>query len=190
MSASRPQPDGITPGERRELRSIVKGQFKVLREEVKRREQEMHAEAETQLLDRYRDEDAAIAAAQERTRDVVAEAIQKVREIGRELQDAFPDLTVEAGADRYGGRISLAASNQKRSQLHRAILASIPNKVGDAQLNLSRQEMDLLAKLSVGALETNEAKAYLDTIPTVGELIPAVRLRELEAAIDLPDDLS
>lgn len=188
MSAAKPQQDGITPGERRELRSIVKGQFKVLREEVKRREQEMHAEAEMQLLDRYRDEDTAIAAAQERARDAVAEAILKVREIGRELQELFPDLTVSAGQEQYGGRISLSASNQKRSQLHRAILASIPNKVGDAQLNLSRQEMDLLASLSVGALETSEAKAYLDTIPTVGELIPAVRLRELEASFDIEAD--
>lgn len=36
----------ITPGERRELRSVVRGQFKVLRAEVKCREAELRAEVE------------------------------------------------------------------------------------------------------------------------------------------------
>lgn len=43
----------LTPGDRRELRTVVKNRFKVLRAEVKRREQEMKAEIEKQLLDTH-----------------------------------------------------------------------------------------------------------------------------------------
>lgn len=52
--------DSIAPGERRELRSVVRGQFKVLRAQVKRREAELKAEIEAELLAKYREQDAAI----------------------------------------------------------------------------------------------------------------------------------
>lgn len=175
--------DGMMPGERRELRSVVKGQFKVLRAEVKRREQEMKAEAEAQLLERYRDEDSAIGSARDEIAKIQADALRQVAEVGQRLREAYPDLTVQAGMGYRG--FELVAANGKRNQLHKAILAAIPNKVGDANLTLDRQENDLLRVLSVGALQTSEARAYLDTIPTVGELIPAVRLKELEASFDL-----
>lgn len=50
-----------------------------------------------------------------------------------------------------------------------------------ALLRLSRQEADLLSELAIGVLESAEARAFLGAIPTVGELVPAARLAQLEA---------
>lgn len=175
--------DGITPGERRELRTVVKGQFKVLRAEVKRREQELKAEIESELLSHYRAEDEAIHQARLDARRLVEDCARAVQAVGAVLKEQHPDLEVEAGMTRFGG-IDIKASNPQRSQLHRALVAAIPNKVGDANLSLDRQEVDLLRQLSEGAIETDNAKSFLSVIPTVGELVPTARLKELAAGLD------
>ena len=174
--------DDITPGERRELRSVVRGQYKVLRAEVKRREAELRAEVESELLDRYRAEDQAIADAQLEVCRRIEECARDLREIGARLVGAFPDLSVTAG-ELYAGRLGMSVSNGHRAQLHRALMAAIPDRIGDANLSLDRGENDLLRKLSEGALTGDAARAFLDVIPTVGELVPRARLAELERGV-------
>ncbi len=53
-----------------------------------------------------------------------------------------------------------------------------------AQLTLDRQEADLLRSLALEGLETPAARAFLERIPTVGELVPSARLREIEQMFD------
>lgn len=78
----------IPPGERRELRSVVRQQFKVLRAEVKQRELELKAEAERRLVERYRDEDKQIDAFLDRI-PAVAELVPTRRL--REIESAFDE---------------------------------------------------------------------------------------------------
>lgn len=54
-----------------------------------------------------------------------------------------------------------------------------------AAFDPARQEADLLRSLAVDALESDEARSFLGRIPTVGELVPSVRLAELASAIDV-----
>jgi hypothetical protein len=171
----------ITPGERRELRAVVRGQFKVLRAQVKRREAEMKAEIEAALLEKYREQDAAIAEAQREAAKIRADAERQVAEIVERLQAAHPDLT---DGSRAYGRLTVNAINKNRTQIHRTLMASVPDKIGDANLALDEQEVALLRQLSEGALESEEARGFLGTIPTVGELVPRATLREIERQMD------
>lgn len=171
----------LTPGDRRELRSIVKGRFKVLRAEVKRRETEMKAEIEAELVDRYRVQQQAIADARREVQEIIGEALRSARLVAARLSDAHPDVEAEIGT-HYGG-IAFDARIKNRAELHRALIAAIPDKIGDAQLELDRQENDLLQSLSVGALQTEQAQQFMATIPTVGELVPRARLREIEGRL-------
>lgn len=173
--------DQLTPGDRRELRSVVKGRFKVLRAEVKRRETEMKAEIEAELVDRYREQEAAIAAARREFAEVMDQALRSAREIGQRLSDAYDDVEVKVGMGYRG--LELYAAVKNKTELHRALVAAIPNKIGDAQLELDRQENDLLQSLSVGALQTEQAQQFMASIPTVGELVPRARLREIEGQL-------
>lgn len=170
--------DNIAPGERRELRSVVRGQFKVLRAEVKRRADEMKAEIETDLVARYREQDAAIYEAEREAARKIQDCVRELEQIGQALKESHPDLTVHTGG--YGGRLGIAAMNHNRAQVHRALMASIPDRIGDAHLNLDREEIRLLRQLSEGALDGAEARGFLGEIPTVGELVPRARLREIE----------
>jgi hypothetical protein len=172
----------ITKAERTELRSLVRGQFKVLRSEVAQRRAEMISDLSVQLAERYAGWDKQWSDATFLCQEAVLEANRKVNDILREMVDQ-PD----------GGRsewllVSFhapAKPDRQRTELYRAGLARIDADVRAALLRLDREEADLLRTLAIGALESDEAHAFLNAIPTVGELVSAARLAELEA--DLGD---
>lgn len=176
--------DEIMPGERRELRSVVRGQFKVLRAEVDRRKEELQSEIEAALLEQYRAQDEAIAEAKKEVSRATSDFIRQIEEIGDRLKELRPELVVDAGETH--GRIGLNASDPNRTQERRTAIASIPGRIGDAKLNLDRTEMDILRELSAGALKTEQARDFLGQIPTVGELIPRVVMRQLERNLKEP----
>lgn len=171
----------ITKGERTELRSVVKNQFKVLRSEVEQREAELLAEFETQLNEKFAKEDKA-------WNDAMFLAQEATREANRAANDAFRKvMNVAEGYDFQFVSLNthrLYKADAERTPLRQEARAQINAKVRAARLQLDRQEADLLKNLSVGALESEEAYAFLNAIPTVGELVPAARLEELEAKLD------
>ena len=172
----------IPPGERRELRAVVRSQFKVLRTEVKQREAELVADAERQLMERYRDDDKKQEDLNWRIGEIVKQANQDLSDLLRTYSD-----------DQEGGRWSriyalsaprVTRKNEDRPQLHAALTSGIKASVQNALLALDRQEADLLRQLALESLESAEAQAFLGRIPTVAELVPSRRLREIEAAFD------
>lgn len=179
----------ITPGERRELRSVVRQQFRVLRTEVKQRELELTSEAERRLMERYRDEDKAIDDLNWRIKELASEAQRQIDDLMRQHED----LQEGGSWGRFAGRISANGVSRKtedRAQLRRALEAGINEQVKQATLALDRQEADLLKALAVDALETDAAREFLTVIPTVAELVPSARLREIESAYDRQGDAS
>lgn len=173
----------ISKAERTELRSIVRQQFKVLRGEVEQRGVELLAELLGQVNAKYSDEDEAWGVASHKANEAVLEANRQVNDIYRELL-----------GDKHVERMYVGAQVPSQPIRHRRLLEGEGKKrveasVASALLKLSRDEADLLRNLAVGALESAEAHAFLTGIPTVGELVPAARLAELEAALgDAPDE--
>jgi lipopolysaccharide biosynthesis regulator YciM len=176
--------DRITPGERRELRSVVRQQMKVLRTEIKQRREELIAEAESRLVEKYRDEDRRADELGWRIRQIADEA-------NRALEDALRDYEDLAEGGKWAQSWNstfrvpqVHRKNEDRSQLHRALVAGIESQVRQAELQLQRQEADLLRDLAMESLETSAARAFLGRIPTVAELVPSRRLREIETQFD------
>lgn len=167
----------MTPGDRRELRSLVKKQFAILRNDVKRREAELKAEIETELLRRYSGQDEAISEARQQMDRARNDYILAVQKIGQDLLELCPEMEV-ATVDQYG-RVGLSAHDNNRSERHRALLASIPQQIADAATKLDQEELSLLRELTIGALDSEQAQQFLDRIPTVGQLVPKARLTEL-----------
>jgi len=172
----------ITPGERRELRSVVRAQFKVLRAEVEQRRAELNAEAEHQLMVRYRDEDKQMDDLNWRVSQIVSQASNDIE-----------DLLKQAGIEQNGGvwrsyapmsAPKFTRKSEDRKQLHAALISGITAQVKQANLTLDRQEADLLRALAADAIESDAAKQFLGRIPTVGQLVPSARLREIEIAFD------
>jgi hypothetical protein len=187
----------ITKGERTELRSIVRQQFKVLRHEVEQRQAEMIADLDAQIAQRYADVD-------KQRQDLMWKAEEICQAASREITDLFKGTgAVKGYADSHVRRAAqeedievtiqrpvrvgmepITWSKADRVQLRRAAVARIEADVKGALLNLERREADLLRTLAVGAIESEEARAFLEGIPTVAELVPQARLLELEAQFD------
>lgn len=169
----------INKGERAELRSIVKQQFRVLRAEVAQREAELLASVQDEITEKFSTEDKAWA-------DVQHVIHESLMEANRRINDAL----YEGGFQERGSHEQMWLANPRMSQprqvrmdLQRVASARLHAQVHAALLALDRQEADLLRTLSVGALESDEAQAFLSAIPTVSELVPAARLAELERAM-------
>lgn len=176
----------ITKGERTELRSIVRQQFKVLRSEVAQRQKEMVAEVERNIGDRYQAHDDAYAKLRAEVHRIAGEADAA---IGKLVHAAKAPLNF--GMRGGGGApehfvhvVGFEVDRTDRLNERRIAEADIEVMVKAALLRLDRDEADLLKKLAIGALESAEAQAFLGGIPTVGELVSVERLRELERSIE------
>lgn len=166
----------LTPGDRRELRSLIKRQFDVLRKDVKRRQSELESEVESELLRRYQQQDERVEQARRELGALHRDYELAVQKVLDALHETDPNLRVQLG---YAGQ--LAAEDRNRTQLRRAAIAAIPQQIADAQTRLDQQEINLLRELTVGALDSDLAQQFLGSIPTVGELVPRARLASIEA---------
>ena len=170
----------ITPGERRELRAVVRAQCKVLRTEVKEREVELKAEAEQLILARYQRQDELLVEAKRLMQ-------RKYAELVRELQEHCDEVNAREGTNLQVNtqyRLGIENASDNRSQERRTLMAGVEQQVKTAALGLDRQEADLLRAIATDALESDEARSWLAQIPTVAELVPSKRLREIEAQFD------
>jgi hypothetical protein len=175
----------LTPGERRELRAVVRQRMKVLRADIAQRRAELISEAETRLVERYRADDKAL--------DDLNFAIQQVAD---QASKDITDLILAARGESDGVSIRrpirlqvprLTNYTEDRRQLHRAMEAGVEAQVKNALLDLDRREADLLETLALSSVESDAARQFLANIPTVADLVPSARLREIEAAFDGSD---
>lgn len=173
----------ITKGEREELRRIVKQQFRVLASEVDVRRAEMEAEVDAMLAARFADRDLARRDVEDRINAICSKA-------NEELRAAFDangfDITGVPALEWQVPRIRWG--DDGRMEKRRAAFAEIASRIQAAKLTLQRQEADSLRTLAVDALQSEDAKAFLANIPTVGQLVPRATLLALEQRLyETPD---
>lgn len=169
----------ISKGERTELRSIVRQQFKVLRSELEQREREMYAGVEEEIATRYAEADQGWVALTHKIHEITLDA-------NRQVNDALYEagFQTKSGTERMWFQTpGPRQPTEDRTELRRLATTKIQAQMKAAKLRLDREEADLLRNLAVGAIESDEAREFLAAIPTVGELVPVARLAELEAQI-------
>lgn len=169
----------ITKAERAELRTIVKQQFKVLRSELEQREHELYAGVEEEIVQRFAGDDQNWSVVQHKVHEAVMEA-------NRQINDALHEGGYQARGSTermWVNTPQIRKPEEDRQQLRALAQTRIRSQMKAAKLRLDRDEADLLRTLAIGAIESEEARAFLTAIPTVGELVPEARLAELEAQL-------
>lgn len=172
----------MTQAERRELRSVVRSQFKVLRGEVEQRRRELAAEAAGQVRRKYAASDKQVDDLNWRLEQITDQANKDIRDAVKAVQGES-----DGGLWNWSGPVRaprVAHEHEDRYALNNALTTGITAQAQAALLTLERQEADLLRQLALGALESDEARKFLAAIPSVGELVPASRLAEIEASFD------
>lgn len=175
-------PQDMTPGERRELRTVVRQRMKVLRADIAQRRMELLADAESRLVERYRAQDKQIEDLNFRIAEIAEQASRDITDLIIAVRGEASGVSVRRPVHLRTPQVN--THTEDRSQLHRAMVAGIEAQVKNALLSLDRQEADLLQTLALNSLETAAAREFLAAIPSVSELVPAARLREIEAAFD------
>lgn len=166
--------------ERDELRRLIRARFKVLRSDVEQRKAELLAELEAEITAKFADEDKRWNDAMYVIEQARLEANRKINDVYRGL---IPDLWGE-----HAERDVVTVRHAMKPNHQRGVLRIQGEKQIDARcraalLELERREVDLLTELATSALESAEAVAFMGRIPTVSELVPASRLREIEASL-------
>lgn len=182
MSAPAKTEDMITATERRELRTVVRSQMKVLRSEIAQREGDLIKEMEKRLVERYREDDATAVKLNKEIQKLAERSNTALNKLKEKYEELF-------SGGQWGGREGFHAPtiyrrNEDRAQLRRALEAGIKAELKAARVSLDRQEADLLLQLSVDALRTSAARAFLATLPTAVELMPSQKIIEIEAQYD------
>lgn len=171
----------MTKGERAELRAAVRLQFKVLRGEVDQRHKELLAELGAEIDEEHHRNKGKEDAVKFLVDQAVDSANRAVNDILYEhgLQVKGPTERVLVGL-KVGLDFADHTMYRSKGTTEREVAA----RVNAAKMELDRQEADMLRKLTLDALESDEAQSFFSAIPTASALVPMTRLAELEKALE------
>jgi hypothetical protein len=166
----------MTKGERDELAVVVRMRAKVARAEVDTRRATVVAEAEARLATIFKAQDARWAVALADARRKVDDANARIK---AELTEAgVPDeLHPGVGMYFYGrGENDTAA---RRAELRRVVATRADANARVAKDAVNRWEMEARTDLASRALESGEARAWLEQLPSVAQLMPPLDVETL-----------
>lgn len=171
---------GMSRQERAELKAVIKNRFKILRQDVEARRAELNAQLQETIKAKFAANDKAWNDALFLIQQAVDEANRKANDVMRQIYEGWPDKVDKQLVSRTN---QLEKPGDDRRTMYREHEAQLTAQVQDAYAALTRQEGDLLERLVIGALESDEAREFLSSIPTVAQLVPAARLAALAASL-------
>lgn len=178
---------GMTKTEARELKPVVNRKFNALTEELDIRYRELRSMLEDQARIEYeRVREGYI----ERLRDLFGESFQQTVE---ELQDLIKIAEIEGIKIKSWG-LPVNIDNLQRdvstmvsintSKVTKKLQDDLYNKYGRARQELHRQKDDLLDNLTLLTVETEDAKKFLTSLPTVDSFLPEISEGEIVALLN------
>jgi hypothetical protein len=160
--------DDIRPGERRELKSLVRTRMKVLRSEVEERHSSQLAEIGARTAQKFQGDNARIKELNDVLDQLATEMNQRYRAIIAEYAD------VAETSYRYSFHTpSFSRKDNGKSQFQRALTSAVHAQRQKALLDVDRLESELITKLAIDALKTEAAHAFVRSIPDIEALMPA-----------------
>jgi hypothetical protein len=174
--------DAMTKTERDELRRIIAGREKLAKASIDQRKAELLADAEQQLATIYKFDDerwAEVTAAAEGAVKAADDYIARVcREQG--IPEEFrPGLTIG-----WYGRGENAAAG-RRAEIRKVVQTRLDASAREAKVAIETAALERREALALGALESAEARAFMESMPTVQQLMPRLNVRELEGVTGL-----
>jgi len=172
--------DGVmTRQERSLLSQVAKQRARAAKSSVAHRKAQLLADYEEQSAAKYAMQDAAWA-------EVVDEGRRAIEEANRRIQQVCDERGIPAElAPSIGTYWSPrgVSDPKRRAELRKLAERQIDAAARQAVAAIDRAEADVQVELLTGALTTDAARAFLDSIPTPEALMPALRLDELERSV-------
>jgi hypothetical protein len=168
----------MTKSERDELAKLAKRRERTAKAGIEHRAAELLADVEAQLASTYAPSNELWAELTAEAKRIVdgfdAQIAERCRVLG--VREEFrPHLTLGWYGRGQNG------DAQRRTELRKVAQAQIVAESRRAKYVIEARTTDVLTELAAGALHSHEAKAFLATIPTAGELMPTLSVDALEA---------
>jgi hypothetical protein len=167
----------MTPTERNQLIRLVKARAKQAERDAEAREKTLMAEvldlmtAEFEAHDKLWDD--AVVIAEEAAAKANAQIAMACVDLGIPAKEA-PRL--ELGWRARGGSYG---SPMRRRELEKLAAARLAALTKEAKTRIHAAALDTEEQLVLGGLESGEARAVFEALPTVENLMPALRLEDL-----------
>jgi hypothetical protein len=172
----------MSRAERQDLSRVVRLRAKIVRSELETQADRILAEFEQQLAAKYSKSHELWADIVKDAEQVAAKAdaeiARKCREKG--LVEAFrPRLNAE-----WYSRGENADKN-RRDELRRVAETEVEAQLGIAKDKVNRAEADLLTRIMADGLTSATATNFLETMPSIDDLMPKLTLVNLEKKLPL-----
>lgn len=172
--------DTMTKRERDDLAQLTRRREKVAKTAATERSAELLADFEQQMATVYSAEDEAWRDVTAKAKQVVAEADAEIAKRCRELgipEDLRPSLSLG-----WSGR-GQNANRERRGELRRVAQSRIAAMEKQARSQIERSSVEIQTQLLAGGLETDAARAFLESMPTVDALMPALNPIDVQKAL-------
>jgi hypothetical protein len=171
----------MTARERDELARLVRRREAVAKTAAKQRAADLLAQTEAALAAKFKADDARWAVMIERAREAVAAANEAIllacREEGvpEDLAPSLRPVWLERGENRCPDR---------RGELRKVAQTRIAALELAARTEIERRSVEAQTAILAGGLADGAARAMLETLPDVTDLMPEPAVFELEADVD------
>lgn len=169
----------MTSAERTELSKLIRLRARVAKSDIDARQAALVADAEAQLAAIYDSRHEAWA-------DITTQVTQLVQKADAEIAARCRDLGIpeklRPGINTVWYGRGENADRQRRAELRKVAETRLAANTKAAKVEVDRSAADLLTQLAAGALGSAEAKAFLDRLPTVDELLPRLDIPRLDAS--------
>ncbi|MEQ1698904.1 MAG: hypothetical protein ABMA25_02290 [Ilumatobacteraceae bacterium] len=172
----------MTRRDRDELAKVARLRARVAKADVEQREAALRAQVEEELSAVFSVEDERLAdltsMAREAFAKISADILERCRELG--IRDEFrPQYHL-----LWAGR-GVNAVPARRAELRALAKTRIEALGKAAKVGIDRSCADIISTLITGGLDSVEAHAFLNTMPTVDSMMRAPSVAELQAATDV-----
>jgi hypothetical protein len=166
----------MSTAERELLDRLMRDKAKVAKDDADARGKWLLADAEAKLAAIYDAQDDAWAEITEYAKSVVEDADAAIAAICR--QRGVPEKFRPRLCPEWYGR-GVNASKERRAELRKVAQTRVAALVKEAQVLIDRQAIEHRTQIARAALTSDEARAFLDRMPTPEQLLPPLSSLQL-----------
>jgi hypothetical protein len=171
----------MTKGERDELAKVVRLRARVAKADVDASKARLLADFEEQVATEYDMHDERWAKYVREGQAAVAVANEQIKRAFEE--SGIPESFAPTAHVVWQPRGDDWIGKRRRDELRNVAAKRLDAQAKTAKVEVDRAAAHLLGELAAAALTSEEARAWLERLPSIAELMPGLRLVEVEDEI-------
>ncbi|NTF35533.1 hypothetical protein [Agrobacterium rubi] len=171
----------MTRSDRETLVKIARQRERLAKGDAKARAAQLMADFEKQLDTRYRYDDNEVWSAAVEAAKVALKAAQE--EVGRECARLGIPAAFAPSLNMGWASAGRQASKEERAEMRRIATKSVEAMLKTASTAIERRSVETQEQIMVGGLSSEEARQFLESMPTAENLMPALAIDSVQTLL-------